>query len=114
MFEAAPSRWWSDWKAGITLIVLEMWLVASFFAYYKVYLNPSLKITSGLMIICGSVWAIINGLLFVRTDIWKEYVKEFDALPHKTNRLGTLIVLGVIFLIAANTIFSFYLLYHRK
>lgn len=46
----------------------------------------------------------------VHTDIWKEYVIEFDQLSKKKNRIGGWIVFGVVLLVVMNLIFSFYLM----
>lgn len=112
MSEAAPSRWMSDWKAGIAIIALEIWLLTSLVIYYKVLFNRYFHLGESNWDVIISVIIIVipNYLLFVHTDKWKDYVKEFDRLPKKKNRLGSWIVFGIVLFVIANLIFSFYLM----
>lgn len=112
MSEAAPSRWMSDWKAGLVIIVLELFLIASIANYYTVFIDRTLPLAElSNLSIC--IWVLIivipNYFAFVNTNVWKDYVREFDQLPKSVNRKGTLIVLGITLFVAANFIFSFYL-----
>jgi succinate dehydrogenase hydrophobic anchor subunit len=112
MSEAAPSRWLSDWKAGIAIIVLELFLISSLFIYYKVFVNRYVHLGESNWDVIISVLVVIipNYFAFVHTDVWKEYIKEFDQLPKRKNRIGSWIVFGVVLFVIANLIFSFYLM----
>lgn len=112
MSEAAPSRWVSDWKAGIVIIVLELWILFSIGIYYAALTKTKIEldITMPIIFIPLLIIILINYLAFVHTDVWKEYVKEFDRLPKKKNRIGSWIVLGVVLFVVANLIFPFYLM----
>ncbi len=81
MSEAAPSRWLSDWKAGVVILVLELWFIYSMFNYYSVLIDKYFEPTKIVYIIIAVMLAAFNYFAFVHTDTWKEYVKEFDALP---------------------------------
>lgn len=109
-YEKGPSVWWSDWKAGISIIALEIWLVASLFIYYKIFFNryAHLSDSGWELIICALLIIIPNYWVFVHTDKWKDYVQEFDQLPKRTNKIGGWIVFGVVLLIIANLVFAFY------
>lgn len=112
MSEAAPSRWLSDWKAGIAIIVLEIWICLSLISYFSVITKRATELTISNPIVFLPLIVIIglNYFAFVYTDIWKEYVAEFDQLPKKKNRIGSWIVFGVVLFVVANLIFSFYLM----
>ncbi len=112
MSEAAPSRWLSDWKAGIAIIVLEIWICVSLISYFSVITKRATELTISSPIVFLPLIFIIalNYFAFVYTDIWKEYVAEFDQLPKKKNRIGSWIVFGVVLFVIANLIFSFYLM----
>jgi hypothetical protein len=112
MSEAAPSRWLSDWKAGIVIIALETWLLLSLIIYYNVFIDRYFNLTATSPVIILSSIAILLGnyFAFVHTDEWKAYVKEFDALPKKKNQIGSLIVFAIVVLVIANLVFSFYLM----
>ena len=53
---------------------------------------------------------LINYIAFVRTDVWKDYVKEFDQLSKRKNRIGSWIVLGGVLFVIANLVVAFYLM----
>lgn len=112
MSEAAPSRWLSDWKAGVVILALEAWLLVSFIVYYKVFINRyfHLEVTHPVVIVPGTLIFLVNYFLFVHRDTWKDYVKEFDRLPKRSNQIGSWIVFGIVLLVIANVIFSFYLM----
>jgi hypothetical protein len=112
MSEAAPSRWLSDWKAGIAIIALEIFLISSLFIYYKVFFNRYIhlaKSNSDIIVIMLLV-VVPNYFAFAHTDVWKDYVVEFDKMPKKKNRIGSWIVFGIVLFIIGNLIFSFYLM----
>jgi hypothetical protein len=44
----------------------------------------------------------------VYLDVWKDYIKEFDQLPKRKNKIGGWVVFGVLMLIIANMVFAFY------
>jgi uncharacterized membrane protein YukC len=110
MSEAAPSRWMSDWKAGIVIIALEIFLLYSLVNYYNVFVDKFFDFGKGSVISTVLIVCLLNYLLFVHTDKWKDYVKEFDQLPKKKNRIGSWIVFGIVLFVVANLIFSFYLM----
>ena len=110
MSEAAPSRWLSDWKAGICIIALELWSVYSLVNYYNIFINRCFALNKTYVIITVLIICSINYFAFVHTDVWKEYVKEFDQLPKKKNRIGSWVVFGVVLFVIVNLIFSFYLM----
>lgn len=113
MSEAAPSRWWSDWKASLALIVLKIWFIVSILIYYKIFLNPNADIIGSEIswIFLVIIISLIDYFTFHHRDQWKEIVAMFDQLPKKQNRIGSWIVLGVVLFVIANLIFSFYLYY---
>lgn len=110
--EAAPSHWLSDWKAGVAIIVLEIWGLFSIMNYYNVFIDRyfHFNITNPIIVIPGILVFLINYLSFIHTDVWKEYAKEFDKLPKKKNIIGSWIVFGITLFILANVFFSFYLM----
>ncbi len=110
--ELAQPPFLSDWKAGIAVIALEIWVLLSVGVYYAVVTKTviELKISMPIIFIPLALVIILNYFAFVHTDIWKKYVKEFDRLPKHKNKLGNWIVLGVVLFIIGNLIFSFYLM----
>jgi len=110
--EKAPSRWMSEWKAGLVLLVLEIWLWVSFICYYSVLTKTTriYRIHDPLVFIPLTFLVVINYYIFYRNDRWKAQVREFNQLPKKTNRIGSIAVWLVAITVIANLVFSFYLM----
>ncbi len=112
-FEAAPSRWWSDWKASFFLMVIEIWIGLSILNYFSV-LYPKINLTDRFLTVVSI--SIVIGLVAIKyfsfeyQDRWKSVIKTFDELPKRKNKIGTYVVWGIVLLILGNLIFSFYLL----
>ncbi|MFL9485545.1 hypothetical protein ACI6Q2_22380 [Chitinophagaceae bacterium LWZ2-11] len=112
IFEASPSRWWSEWKAMVVIFVLELWMLLSLTIYYAIIKHQDLfsgeKPLFLTVVITIIGLTLINYFIFIHEDKWKNCVKEFDCWPTRKNRIGSLIVLLFVLLVAANLIFSFY------
>jgi hypothetical protein len=111
--EAAPSKWWSDWKATIAMLALELWVTISLFIYLDVNTNNGLPSDGIIVLVGGSIigaLVLIKYLVFYRHDRWKFYVAEFDKLPKRQNRIGSVLVCLLVVLVISNLIYSFYLL----
>lgn len=100
---------WSDFKAGVSMGALEMWLVAGLINYYRIYIDHEMTFSKNLYI--GMVVFVIglNYFSFVHTDKWKEYNAEFEQLPRKKNIIGGIIVWIIIISIIAGFFTSAYL-----
>lgn len=110
--EAAPSRWWSEWKASLSIDVLELFICLTGIVYYSVFTKKGIDFGNGklFIFILGLFICLPNYFIFHHGDQWKDYVKEFDQWPKRKNRIGGVIIWSVIILIIANLIFSFYLM----
>lgn len=106
-------KFWSDWKSGISMLALEIWLLVSVMVYYKVFTKRDLinnALRHPLTFIILAILIMIKLMMFEHQDRWKKYVIEFDKWPKRKNRKGTIVVWSVIILIVANLIFSYYLM----
>lgn len=112
MSEAAPSRWWSEWKASLAIDVLAGLFIYSLLVYYKVFINRNTHIGGKIETIMaiGILTIMSSYFIFHHRDQWKEIVAEFDQLPKKKNRIGGWIVFSIVLFVIANLIFSFYLM----
>jgi hypothetical protein len=109
---ASVPKFWSDWKAGLSLDILEMFLALSGIYYYSVITKNKIDSTDDIFIALIFIVLIVvpNYLLFNHHQQWKEMVQEFDRWPQRKNMIGTAIVWGVVFAIIGNLIFAFYLM----
>lgn len=111
-FEAAPSKWWSDWKAGGAMLVLEILTFISILNYYTVITKANFSddfLFKVAMIIVACL-VVVKYFAILHKDRWKSVVEKFDGYRRNQNILGTWIVLMVILLLIANVVFSFYLM----
>jgi len=111
--EAAPSRWWSEWKASLAIDVLIFAVLLSAGGYYTVISKKDmLPVSSPKIAISLIVVAVVglNYFIFNHRDKWKLFVNEFEQWSKVKNRIGGIIVWVGILLIIANLIFMFYLL----
>jgi hypothetical protein len=105
-------KFWSDWKASLSMDVLIYFLVQAFFIYYNVLIDRESDLgesTIEVILLVGVV-SISNYFIFHHKDQWREIVHEFDKWPKEKNKRGNIIAATVIFTIIVNLIFSFYLM----
>ncbi|UWX62173.1 hypothetical protein N0B40_07740 [Chryseobacterium oranimense] len=110
--ELVGGAFWTDFKAGLVILTLELWIIGSFLNYYSIINDKKLNIEtiSPILLISLIFFSIINYLAFMHTDIWKTYNKEFDKLSEKENQKGTTIVWVIAICITVNFFGSVYLL----
>ena len=112
-FEAAPSKWLSDWKALFVLMVIEIWIFLAALNYFSVLfpsvvLSDQFLVTTALFLVL--VLALIKYFGFEHNGRWKTVVRRCDKLPPGQNRRGSYVLWSVILLVLINLVFSFFLL----
>lgn len=112
--EKAGGSFWSDYKAGLAIIALEIWLLFSFINYGTVFLEWSIAFDEIWYVAIAGTICAINFYFFIYSDKWKDYFQEFEKFPKRQNMKGTWIVILITLLITGNLIFSFYLLSKSK
>lgn len=100
--EAAPSRWWSEWKAAAALTVLEVLVALTVFGFLEVLLSKNLLPVEAVNIYSVSFVLALAGLkywLFIDDERWKKDAAQFEQLSDqdkwKFNSLFWLVILGV-------------------
>lgn len=103
-------KFWSDFKAGVSMGVLEMWIISGLINYYRIYINQEMIFSRNFYI--GMVVFVLglNYLSFIHTDKWKEYNAEFDKLPRYKNIICGIIIWIIIISIIIGFWTSAYLL----
>jgi hypothetical protein len=111
-YEKGPSVWLSEWKASFSIDVLIYSVIIFLFIYYKIFFNRYAFLSEGnvdvLLVVLPVVLA--NYLIFHHQDQWKKMVLEFDKMPKAVHKRWGLWLWGIVFIVIANLIFSFYLL----
>jgi len=105
MSEAAPSRWLSDWKAGVIIIFLELLLVFSLINYYNIFFDRYFNLTNVYVVSIAIILFGFNYYIFLHKDKWKKYAEEFEQLPKSKNHIGSIIVGCIVVLLIANLVF---------
>ncbi|WP_426479370.1 hypothetical protein ACP3T3_07955 [Chryseobacterium sp. CBSDS_008] len=110
--EMVGGAFWTDFKTGIVIGTLEIWLLASGLIYYSIIKNIKLNltITNPIVLIPIVLLFILNYFAFIRTDVWQKYNAEFDKLPKDKNKKGAIIVWAIIAFITINFFGSAYYL----
>lgn len=105
-------KFWSDWKAELSIDVLEIFIGLSAIAYYSAITKDFVDFGDGKVVILIYFFAIAtpNYFFFHHKEHWRDVISKFDKLPTITNKRGGVIVCCIIFIIIINLIFSFYLL----
>lgn len=101
---------WSDFKAIVTLILLEIWLLFSVFNYYSIYSNSKLDVKiSSLFFLIPLLFIICSKVYFFVIDTkWKSYHLEFNKMSKSKNMLLGSIVWFITILITINFFISTY------
>lgn len=104
-------KFWSAFKAEVSIMALEIWLIMSVVNYYTVFIDRHFylnKIAFILIVVCI---VIVNLRFFTYSSAWKDYNVRFERLSKNQNLIGGIIVWCIICMIILNFIYSFYLLY---
>ena len=116
-YDVDPELWWSanwgtSWKAGLSIIVLQIWLLVSFDNYYSVYTKKDLipdHLVTPFAVTTVLILITINYFILEHKCRWRKYFVEFERLPREKNNIGSVIVWLIVLFIIGNLIFSFYL-----
>ena len=110
-WEKAPSRWWSDWKAVITICFFmgfALSAVINVIIYvFRIDLVPRTKV---LPIMESLVIFGLNYYYFLYKDKWRRRILRFESLSKKADRIGVFFVIFISLMIIASLIYSYYLL----
>ncbi len=109
-WENAPSRWWSDWKAVITICLLTGFALLSIYGFVMYKFKLDLLPESATLPIIGSmsVYAF-NHFYFLHKGKWKDKILMFEELNKKKDRFGIFCVIFVSLLIIVSLVCSIYL-----
>lgn len=100
----------NEWKPLVTILILEVLLIAEIFIWYSVATKKifvvSNPLTSFLPVV--AIIGIANYIFFLHKNRWRNYVDEFKSYDKKRKSFGGLIVFLVIALIVASVMLAFY------
>lgn len=106
-YEREPFVWYSDWKAAISIIALEIWCYVSICSYLSIILGKKINLAIAeptgfipyLLIVASNIY-------FFTPSKWEPYFNEFQEWPKSKNLTGGIIVWSTIILVILNFIFS--------
>ncbi|MET3731420.1 FlaA1/EpsC-like NDP-sugar epimerase [Moheibacter stercoris] len=104
-------RFWSDYKAIISICAIEIWLIASVvkFFYIEYFINFSYIYLLPLIIYL----VVFNFTLFHKKKACNKYFNEFEKIPKFKNIIGTIIVWLLIITVLIVYFLSSYKLQNR-
>jgi hypothetical protein len=110
--EAAPSRWWSEGKAGGAMTILAIFFVFTVAGYVMVFTKKDILPDDGWWIIIGVGGGIglLNYFIFAHNNQWREIINQFDSLPKKQQQYGSLLFWFILIGCLLNLIIMFYLM----
>ncbi len=110
-WEAVPSRWWSEWKAGITMVFLCVLFISSISNVQNyIFRKASLSDYPYFSLALGFVIGIIHHFMYTYKDRWKEKIAKFKGIEKKKDRYGILLVLVVVIMVISLYLYSNHLL----
>jgi len=109
-YESSPWKWWSDWKASLSVSFLIVILLFSISGYFLILTHIDLSRNVSIWIFISLVIIASNYMIFHSQNQWKKYNVEFNKLNRKQNRRGSFIILAITILILLNLIIMFYLM----
>jgi len=100
----------NEWKPLVTILVLQVLLIAEIFIWYSIATKKILTIANPLTILLPIIAAIgiANYIFFLHGDKWKNYIAEFKQYDKRKKSVGGIVVFLVIALVLVSVIFSFY------
>ncbi len=110
-WEKAPSRWLSNWKAVISISVLNIFALLSIYGIvmYKLRINL-LPNSVTLPIIIAIIIFGVNYFYFLRQNRWRNKIDKFDAINSFRDKTGILIIISLVVFLVAFLVYSVYLI----
>lgn len=105
-------KFMSDWKAELSIDILEIFLGLSGIVYYTIATKKWIDFGDKkyLILIYILFIALPNYVIFHHKDKWKQIVHEFDKWPERKHKIGAIIAWTVVTLVVTNLFLSFYLM----
>lgn len=107
-FETSTLKWWSDWKAELSISVFEIYLVITLAGILSEILKINLVHLVPIILI-SLIILISNYFIFLHNEKWKLYIEEFKKLPKSKSLVGGIVIWIIIVLVFASLIFMYYL-----
>ena len=105
----------TDFKAGVVLMALEVWFIATILVYVIVITRKKILpinfLSSPLIYVFVGAIVFFKIAVFIYKDRWKGYISEFDSWPKEKVHKWKIIAWIFMAAIVANLVLSIYLLY---
>ncbi|WP_299568502.1 hypothetical protein [uncultured Pedobacter sp.] len=109
--QAAPSKWWSEYKVWLSITVLEGFLCFSVIFYTSAYLKKNILPESQFAVILFTILLLaFNYYLFLYKNKWEKVIASFDHLSKKAKIVYDFLCWLAALFIIVGLIFSIYAL----
>lgn len=112
LFEAAPSRWWSEGKAGAAMTLMIIFLLFTIEGYYSISTRKNIIPENSGKLFVGAlafIIGVINYFIFAHNHRWQDIVLDFEKHSESCQRIGKLLFWFLILFIFVNMVYMFYL-----
>ncbi|SHG85525.1 hypothetical protein [Chryseobacterium vrystaatense] len=104
-------KFWSNYKASLSIVILEIFIIISCTNYYNILYNSNSGILSNSgWITIVMLLVVVDYYVFHSKDQWNHIIIEFDESCSGKNKIYSILAWGLILLVISNMIFSFYCL----
>lgn len=111
LFRYISESGWEDWKALLTIGVLQMYFYVSLCTWADIILKDDYPIfiqSSASLFVVTIVIAVSNYFVLLHKNRWKKYEEEFKRYSRGKNILISIVVFLITTLVLANLIFALY------
>lgn len=99
----------ADFRTDISIIAIKIWFLGLVGIYLSILLGvklPRLSLTSPMVFIPFALAVGSTLYFFTFSNRWKPYFEKFEKWPKRKNRIGGIIVWGIIILLFINLLVS--------
>jgi hypothetical protein len=111
--EAAPSRWWSEWKASFFLMVLEVFTAITLLGTIQILIGHRLIPKDPKSIYAALAVLLLMGikyLVFIDRERWKKDELEFQEMSNQRKKMFNVIFWLVIIAVPSSYVIMLYVL----
>lgn len=112
LFDNEQFKWLPEIRTYILLLVIESLVFDTIISCILLLIDQKEFLSANARLIYTLFFiflAIYNYSIFLYNDKWKKIIKSFANLGKKRDRIGTLIVYSILFIISISWLYSVYL-----
>lgn len=115
-YEVGPSVWWSEWKALITVVVLNFYVLFSLcmILEYVTGIDFILRLTTFQFSAIILLFYIFHYYHYLHKDKWKDKIAKFKTINKRKDSIGILLIIAYVTVLIVVLVYSFCLVAMRS